>query len=88
MVVGDGLGLLLAAMMGSAVDERYPAAHQDAAVVQQYADSSSGDDYYEPRGVHIWETELNDFVVLYVVKGNGVGGDRGLGHGEWDCRGQ
>ena len=29
-------------------------------------------DDYAPKGVHIWETEMHDFVVLYVVKGNAM----------------
>lgn len=36
------------------------------------------DDEYVPRGVHIWETELHDFVVLYVVKGKALDAAQGL----------
>ncbi|XP_052129522.1 uncharacterized protein LOC127750895 [Frankliniella occidentalis] len=61
LLLGDGLGLLLAAM-GSAVDDFM--LHQD-----------TDSDEYVPKGVHIWETELHDFVVLYVVKdSDGAGG--------------
>ncbi|KAE8740288.1 hypothetical protein FOCC_FOCC014219 [Frankliniella occidentalis] len=50
------------AAMGSAVDDFM--LHQD-----------TDSDEYVPKGVHIWETELHDFVVLYVVKdSDGAGG--------------
>lgn len=41
-------------------------------------------DDYAPKGVHIWETEMHDFVVLYVVKGNAVVG-RGAWAGDSKC---
>lgn len=52
-------------MQGPVVDAAMDAVEESSLVLV--------DDEYEPRGVHIWETELNDFVVFYVVKGNQCG---------------